>query len=198
MNVRPKASIKREIQWSKIHALHRIAPNFIKGDPLAAMVSVMSANRLKRMETNRLPVDDVLPGEPRDRKPPRAWREKFREALRSVRAGIRGQSSFFVHFFLAALVIAGGIALDCGPISWCILLFCIGFVLTAELFNSAIESIFHGLDERNEARCHRSLDIAAGAVLFASITSAVVGGVIFCFKICRMVWPDSVTDIPGW
>jgi len=112
-------------------------------------------------------------------KPRRAWREKFRDALRGMKLGVRGHSSFFVHFFFTALVLAAAIVFRCGLYDWCLLLGCIGLVLTAELFNSAIETLFHGLDEATKKRCHASLDIAAGAVLMASITATVVGGLVF-------------------
>jgi diacylglycerol kinase len=112
-------------------------------------------------------------------RPPRSWRQKFADAFRGMKLGIRGQSSFFVHFFFAALVIAAAIALGVDLVSWCILLLCIGMVLVAEMINSALELLFRGLDERQKARCYRSLDIAAGAVLLASIATAVVGAIIF-------------------
>src|SRR5437016_6419257 len=96
-------------------------------------------------------------------KPRRSWRAKFREAFRGLKFGVRGHSSFFVHFFFAALVIATAIALRCDLLDWCILLGCIGMVFTAELFNSAIETIFHGLEETTKPRVRVSLDIAAGA-----------------------------------
>jgi diacylglycerol kinase len=109
----------------------------------------------------------------------RLWRDKFREAFRGTKRGIRGHSSFYVHFFCAALVVAMAVALDCGWLEWCLLIGCIGFVFTAELFNSAIETLFHGLDADSKRRIHGSLDIAAGAVLVASTTAVVVGGIIF-------------------
>ena len=37
--------------------------------------------------------------------PGRGWPEKFRDAFRGVKVGVRGQSSFFVHLFFAAAVI---------------------------------------------------------------------------------------------
>jgi diacylglycerol kinase len=109
----------------------------------------------------------------------RPWRAKFHEALRGVKLGIRGHSSFFVHFFCAALVVAAALVLQCAPIEWCILLGCIGMVLTTELLNSALETLFHGLDTATRQRLRGVLDIAAGAVLMASITTAVVGAIIF-------------------
>jgi diacylglycerol kinase len=112
-------------------------------------------------------------------RPRRSWRSKFRDAFRGVKLGVRGHSSFFVHFFFSALVLAAGLVLRCGPLEWCLLLACIGLVLTAELFNSAIETIFRGLDEGTKPRVRACLDIAAGAVLLASITVAIIGSIIF-------------------
>src|SRR5215475_9955446 len=113
------------------------------------------------------------------RKPRRLWRHKFQDAFRGLKLGIRGHSSFFVHFFFAALVIAAAIALRCDYYEWLILIGCIGMVLTAELFNSALETLFRGLDAATKERIHGCLDIAAGAVLLASITAAVIGAVVF-------------------
>ena len=97
-----------------------------------------------------------------------AWREKFREAFRGVKLGIRGHSSFSVHFFCAALAVATCVALECRLIEWCLIVLCIAGVFVAELFNSAIEALFHGLDVTTKSRWNASLEIAAGAVLTAS------------------------------
>jgi len=112
-------------------------------------------------------------------RPRRPWSQKFRDALRGLKFGIRGHSSFFVHFFCAALVVAAAIQFQCTLTEWCVLILCIGFVLTAELLNSAIETLHRGLDPETRERTWKALDIAAGAVLFASITAAIVGAVIF-------------------
>lgn len=116
---------------------------------------------------------------PPRRKKPRPWREKFREAFRGMKRGIRGHSSFYIHFFFAALVVAVAGVLQVGWDEWCLLLGSIGFVFTAELFNSAIETLFHGLDDESKKRIHGCLDIAAGAVLMASLTAVAVGGIVF-------------------
>jgi diacylglycerol kinase len=122
-----------------------------------------------------------------ERRPARPWRAKFRDALRGVKLGIRGHSSFFVHFFFAALVVAAALVLSCGPLAWCILLLCIGLVLMAELFNSAVETLFRGLDEKTKSRAHPALDISAGAVLVASITAAVVGSIVFLYRLAEIL-----------
>jgi diacylglycerol kinase len=119
----------------------------------------------------------------------RPWRDKFRAALRGLKLGVRGHSSFFVHFFVTALVLAAAIAFQCDTTEWCLLIGCIGGVLTAELFNSAVETLFRGLDEETRARVWPCLDIAAGAVLLASITASVIGCVVFLPKLARFLGP---------
>jgi diacylglycerol kinase len=63
-------------------------------------------------------------------------------------------------------------------IEWFLVIGCVGVVLTAELFNSSLETLFHGLDAETKGRIHGCLDIAAGAVLTAGATAAVVGTLI--------------------
>ena len=122
---------------------------------------------------------------PRRRRRP--WRDKFRFALRGLKVGVRGHSSFAVHFFFAALTIAGAVVLGCSLEQWGLLLLCIGLVLTAELFNSAIETLFRGLDEAARERCWRCLDIAAGAVLLASLIAILVGGLVFLHRLADLL-----------
>jgi diacylglycerol kinase len=129
---------------------------------------------------------DALPPSPPSRQR-RSWYRKFHEATRGVKLGIRGHSSFFVHFFVAGLVIAVATALGCSLLRWCMLLGCIGLVLTAELFNSAVETLFHGLDHETRNRCWPALDIAAGAVLLASLFAAAIGSIIFIDRIVELL-----------
>jgi diacylglycerol kinase len=127
---------------------------------------------------------DDVPSGPGSQRP---WGRKFGDAYRGLKRGIRGQSSFFVHFFFTALVVAAAFAFGCSVVEWCLLLGCIGFVLVAELFNSTIETLFRGLDEAAKERAWPCLDIAAGAVLLASVVAAVIGALIFLSKLLPMV-----------
>ena len=132
------------------------------------------------------PEQEELPQEQRPRRP---WAQKFRDALSGLKFGIRGHSSFFVHFFAAALATAAAFAMECSIQQWCLLLGCIGMVLTAELFNSAIETLHRGLDAETRERTWKALDIAAGAVLMASATAAIVGMLVFGERLLKMLGP---------
>jgi diacylglycerol kinase len=120
-------------------------------------------------------------------RPRRSWRDKFRDAFRGLKLGVRGHSSFFVHFFFAALVIAAASVLHCGVLDWCVLLGCIGMVLTAELLNSALETLVRGLDDATRARVRPALDIAAGAVLLASMVAALLGAIVFLNRLYALL-----------
>src|SRR5260370_36913237 len=115
----------------------------------------------------------------------RTWGQKFKVAFRGVKLGVRGHSSFCVHIFFAALVLLAALALDCERLEWCLLIGCIGLVLTAELFNSTIETLFRGFPDELKKQTWPALDIAAGAVLLASLTAGVIGLIVFVPKF----WP---------
>ena len=92
---------------------------------------------LKRKSPRHLPFTMPPSPAPSDR----FWTRKFRDAFRGVKEGVQGQSSFFVHFFVTVLVIAAGVVLGVSRKEWCLLALCITVVLTAEMFNSALESM---------------------------------------------------------
>jgi diacylglycerol kinase len=117
----------------------------------------------------------------------RSWPRKFRDAFRGMKAGVRGQSSFFAHFFMTAAVIVAAVVLRVDMIEWCILLTCITIVLTAEMFNSALESMAKAVTGEIDPHLGNSLDISSGAVLVASIGAAIVGSVIFISRLGLML-----------
>jgi diacylglycerol kinase len=139
------------------------------------------------MSALRRPTLAAEMAEPDRPRPRRSWVFKFRCAFRGLKLGVRGHSSFFVHFFFAALVVVAAVMLHCDVLEWCVLLGCIGLVMTAELFNSAVETLFRGLDEATKERVWPCLDIAAGAVLLASLVSAAIGAIIFVCQLLKLL-----------
>jgi diacylglycerol kinase len=117
----------------------------------------------------------------------RSWPQKFHDAFRGMKAGVRGQSSFFVHFFMTAAVIMAAWVLRVILTEWCILLTCIAMVLTAEMFNSALESMAKAITGESDPHLGNSLDIGGGAVLVASIGAAIVGSIIFINRLGIML-----------
>ena len=122
-------------------------------------------------------------------RPKRPWREKFRDAFHGAREGVRGQSSFRVHFVMAAAVIVAAAAMRVGPGEWCILLLCITAVLTAEMFNSALERMARAITDEHDPHVGTALDIGSAAVLVASLGSVIVGTIVFL---------DRLGELVGW
>ena len=113
------------------------------------------------------------------RRRPRTWPAKFRDAFRGIARAIRSQSSFAVHLLVAVVVVLVAAVLRVSLIGWCLLVAAIGFVLVAEIFNTAIESLARRLGPRRHPRIRDALDMASGGVLLAAITAAVLGILIF-------------------
>ena len=63
------------------------------------------------------------------------------------------------------------------------LAFAAGFVWSAEIFNTAIESMMDHLSPEKHPRVKYIKDLAAGAVLVAAITAIIAGLIIFIPKI---------------
>ena len=118
---------------------------------------------------------------------PRTWYEKFRDAFRGVRTGMRGQSSFQVHIVVAVAVLISAALLRCRLWEWCILLLCIGGVLTAEMINSAMEYLAKAIDENHNPHLGDALDTGSAAVLFASLAAATVGAIILLSRIITLL-----------
>lgn len=107
------------------------------------------------------------------------WTKKFVNALRGIRLGCVGQSSFLVHLPVGGLVLLVAWLCHCSAWQWCVLSLCIALVLSAELINSSIEHLAKGLCNSHNEDVGRALDIASGAVLVASIAAAAIGTAIF-------------------
>jgi diacylglycerol kinase len=109
--------------------------------------------------------------------PPRGpWYRKFQNALRGWKLGVMGQSSFRVHLVATLAIITLAILLKMTIEQWCLLTLCISTVLTAEFFNSSVEHLARSVDDQYNEQLGAALDIAAGAVLVATIGAVLVGG----------------------
>ena len=110
--------------------------------------------------------------------PKKSWLSKFKNAARGIGIGIKGQNSFLVHLPVAVLVVTAAWWLSLELVEFMVLLLCIAMVLTAELVNSSIEHIAKAITEEFDDQVRRSLDIASGAVLMATLFAVIVGLVV--------------------
>ena len=114
---------------------------------------------------------------------PHRWKDKFRDAFRGMKVGVRGQTSFTAHFVASAAALGLAAVLRCELLQWCVILLCITIVLAAEMFNSALESMGKAVTRRQDPDLGNALDISAAAVLIASLGAAGTGAVIFVYRV---------------
>ena len=101
-------------------------------------------------------------------------------ANKGLRIAIKSQRNFRFHLVVAVLVILAAIFLKFNTIEICIIIFAIGFVICAELFNSVIEFALDALyRNKKNTLVGMAKDMSAGAVLIATFTSGIIGAVLF-------------------
>lgn len=110
---------------------------------------------------------------------PGHWIAKFRNAFRGLASGVAGESSFLVHCGAAATVVVAGFVCRLSLVHWCLVVLCIGTVLAAELFNTALERLARVVVDTHDDRIGTALDIASAAVLIIALAAAVCGAMVF-------------------
>ena len=89
---------------------------------------------------------------------------------------------------IATVVIFAALYLKFSAVEFCILLFVIALVIVTEMLNTAIEfaldSIYHN---RYSRMVGMAKDISAGAVMFATFISILVGVILFGSKLLAMM-----------
>ena len=104
----------------------------------------------------------------------------FRNARKGFRLVLKSEMNIRIHISVALIVLILAMLLKFSAIEFCILLFVIALVIVSEMLNTAIEftldSIYHNKFSRMVGMAK---DISAGAVMFASFTSLVIGLILF-------------------
>ena len=94
-----------------------------------------------------------------------------------------GRSLLIIGVFIVIL----GKLLNITQHEWIAVLICIGIVLSAEMMNSALEKLCNYLQPSFDLQIKIIKDVAAAAVLFLSLISAVAGALIFFPKLWQLL-----------
>lgn len=101
------------------------------------------------------------------------------DAIEGIIYAFRHQSNIRFHFLATALVLVLSVVLGVSRTEFMILAVVIGMVLAAELMNSAVEGSVDLIADHFHPLAKVVKDVAAGAVLVASITAFICGYIIF-------------------
>ena len=104
----------------------------------------------------------------------------FKNARKGFRLVLKSEMNLRIHVVIAFLVLFFAYLLDFSALEFCMAIFAIALVIVTEMVNTAIEftldSIYHN---RYSKMVGMAKDISAGAVMFASISSLIIGIILF-------------------
>ncbi len=112
--------------------------------------------------------------------------QSFSYAIKGIFSALHSEANMRIHIFMMCAVIFTGALLDISLHEWIACLICFGMVITAEMFNTAIECIVDLVSPNTHPLAGRAKDIAAGAVLVTAIMAAGVGICIFLPKVLAL------------
>ena len=111
----------------------------------------------------------------------------FKNARKGMRLTLKSEQNIRKHMLVEALLLASALCFGFSISKICILLLTISAVISAEMFNSAIEfsldAIFHN---RYCRMVGMAKDIAAGAVMVVTVTAVLIGVLLFAPEIINL------------
>ncbi|RFM28844.1 diacylglycerol kinase family protein [Deminuibacter soli] len=113
-----------------------------------------------------------------------------RHALDGIKVFLATEKNGKIQTVIALLVVAAGCWFHISAAEWCLVLFCMGLVISMEMVNTAIEKLCNHVTPIQHPSIKTIKDISAGAVLFAAIIAAITGSIIFYKYVIALFWPS--------
>lgn len=111
-----------------------------------------------------------------------SWRKRgksFTYAWKGIVTLVRDEHNVRIHLAVAAVAVLAGLVFHVSPLEWVAVVLCIGLVLAAEAFNSAVEAVCDRFGAERHPLVGKAKDVAAAAVLMLAVASVIVGCIIF-------------------
>ena len=119
-----------------------------------------------------------------------SWRARARSFIyagRGVRVLLTEEHNARIHMVAAVVAILLGLLLGISAGEWVAICICIGAVLMAEAFNTAIEAVCDLVSRERHPLIARAKDVAAGGVLVMAVAALITGIIIFLPKIIPLL-----------
>src|SRR5438046_1242657 len=108
--------------------------------------------------------------------------DSFNYAAEGIIHVLRTQRNMRIHFAIAVVVIIAALVVNVTKLELIALCISITFVLISEMLNTAVEAAIDIATTSFDPMAKLAKDIAAGAVLIASINALIVGYLVFAGK----------------
>lgn len=110
----------------------------------------------------------------------------FKYAFEGFKVVFRSEHNFWIHTALSLVAIALGFFLEISNTEWLAVVLCIGIVISAEIFNTAIEHIANFIQPNQDIKIKHIKDLGAAGVFTSAFAALIVGLIIFLPKIMRL------------
>lgn len=114
--------------------------------------------------------------------------KSFTHAIRGIGVLVKSTHNFWIHIFVAVVVVKLGYFLKISSTEWILLVFAIGFVMVTEAINTAIEIDIDLTSPTFHPYARDTKDVAAGAVLMSAVVAGIVGLIIFGPKVIALIF----------
>lgn len=111
-----------------------------------------------------------------------SWKERgrsFRFAWQGILTLVREEHNARIHVCVGVAVLIAGFLFSISRMEWCVVALCMGGVLMAEAFNSAVEALCDKVSPEKDPYIGKAKDLAAGAVLLFVCGAVAAGLIVF-------------------
>ena len=108
-------------------------------------------------------------------------------AFDGLKYAYKNEQSMTVHIVVTILVIMFGFIFEISSYEWFIVVLCIGIMMCVELVNTSIEAVVDLVTKKYDEKAKIAKDVAAAVSVMFSITSIIVGLIIFAPKIINFI-----------
>lgn len=112
--------------------------------------------------------------------------KSFAVAFAGIGRAFMSELHMKVHLVFAILALIACWILQVEPWGWCVVIICIGMVVSAEVLNTAVEALCDKVSPEYDHLIKVAKDAAAGAVLVLAITSVVAGLIVYIIALFNL------------
>ena len=112
--------------------------------------------------------------------------KSFQYAWNGLRVLLLEEHNARIHVFMGIQTIVVGVVLQLSLTEWMFITLSIGFVITMEIINSAIENLSDFVSPQQSNLIKKIKDLSAASVLISALTSVIIGLFIFIPKLIEL------------
>lgn len=123
--------------------------------------------------------------------------DSFNHAFEGILYALRTERNIRIHVLAALLILIFSLFFPLNRLELLMLFLSISFVVMAEMFNTAVETVVDAFIDRYHPLAKVAKDVAAGAVLVAALNALLVGYLLFFHQVSPMslvVWQKIKAD----